>query len=142
MDLIADRSTAPDMAAIESYIRAEERPLWQELTAHIQNAYGARPQLAYSTCMAKPGWNVKYKKSGKALCTLYPEPDGFTALVVLGAADMVLFETVRPAYTAFLNQLYDSVRLMNGTKWLMIRVSEQDVLGDIKKLLALKTAKA
>ncbi|WP_423245054.1 DUF3788 family protein [Heliorestis acidaminivorans] len=26
--------------------------------------------MTYSKCSAQPGWNVKYKKSGKSLCTL------------------------------------------------------------------------
>ncbi len=34
-------------------------------------------QLEYSKCSLKPGWNVKYKKSGKALCALYPMEDYF-----------------------------------------------------------------
>jgi hypothetical protein len=99
MDIILDRSAAPDMCAIEDYIGGPARRRWLELVSHIEGAYSAKPQIAYSVCAGKPGWNVKYKKSGKALCTLYPEPDSFIALVVLGSEDIARFEADRAAYT-------------------------------------------
>ncbi|KAB2952754.1 DUF3788 family protein [Heliorestis acidaminivorans] len=36
----------------------------------MEEAYQAKPHITYSKCSAQPGWNVKYKKSGKSLCTL------------------------------------------------------------------------
>ena len=141
MDLIADKSSMPDMASIENYIADKARPLWRSLTAHIEASYGARPQISYSVCAAQPGWNVKYKKSGKALCTLYPEKQGFIALVVLGAADMPRFEATHPLYTPYVGGLFEQAKPFNGTKWLMIRIENESVLEDIKRLLALKTAK-
>ena len=95
----------------------------------------------YSVCAGQPGWNVKYKKGSKALCTLYPEPDSFIALVVLGQADLVKLDAVRPAYTPYLLQLADGARLFNNTKWLMIRVTDDAVMDDVQKLLRLKLAK-
>ncbi len=129
------------MASIEGYISTTARVRWRSLNVHIQESFAAQPQLTYSACAAQPGWNVKYKKSGKALCTLYPEKDGFIALVVLGAADMLRFEAMRPVCTPYIAGLFDEARTFNNTKWLMIRVADDEVLGDVKNLLALKTKK-
>lgn len=142
MDIIANPSVTPDMKGIENSIKGEGRLLWQALTVHIESAFRAKPLIAFSACAAKPGWNVKYKKSGKALCTLYPEKEGFTALIVLGAADMMRFEAARPTYTLKICALYERTRLFNNTKWLMVSIADETVLADVKKLLALKTAKA
>jgi hypothetical protein len=142
MDVIHDPNVTPDMPAIEASMGEEARTRWRSLTAHIEGAYGAKPQIAYSVCAGQPGWNVKYKKGGRALCTLYPEPDSFIALVVLGRADMDKLDAVRPAYTPSLLALYDGCRLFNNTKWLMIRVTDGAVLDDVEKLLRLKLAKA
>jgi len=30
------------------------------------------------------GWAIRYRKGGKTLCSLFPENDGFTVLLVLG----------------------------------------------------------
>ena len=59
-------------------------PLWNELCGYIEAAYGVQPSVEYSKCSGAPGWNVKYKKGGKALCTLYPGEGCFTALVAVG----------------------------------------------------------
>ncbi len=140
-DIIRDPSATPDMPAIEGSMPKAARERWRGLTGVIENEYGSKPLISYSVCAAQPGWNVKYKKGGKALCTLYPEPDGFTALVVLNMADMTRFDAVRPAYTPYLQSLYDNSRLFNNTKWLMIRVTDGAVLDDVIRLLRLKTAK-
>jgi hypothetical protein len=141
MDVIHDPNAAPDMPDIEASMGEEARARWRALTAHIESAYGVRPQIAYSVCAGQPGWNVKYKKGGRALCTLYPEPDGFIALVVLSRADMDKLEAVRPAYTPYLLALYDGCRLFNNTRWLMIRVANDAVLDDVERLLRLKLAR-
>ena len=142
MDVIHNPDVKPDMPAIENSMGEEARGRWRVLTAHIESAYKSVPLIAYSVCAGQPGWNVKYKKGSKALCTLYPEAESFIALVVLGQADMARLDAVRPAYTPGLLALYDGCRLFNNTKWLMIRVTDDAVLDDVQKLLRLKLAKA
>lgn len=138
MDIILDRSATPDLTAIAQYIREPARQLWLELICHIESVYRSKPSIAYSVCSGKPGWNVKYKKSGKALCTLYPETDSFITLIVLGAEDIARFEADRAAYTDEIIQLFEKTKLFNSTKWLMIRVSNDSVLSDIKRLFEMK----
>ena len=141
MDVIHNPDAKPDMPAIEVSMSDEARARWRSLTAHIESAYTSAPLIAYSVCAGQPGWNVKYKKGSKALCTLYPEPDSFIALVVMGQADLVKLDAVRPAYKSYVLELTDGARLFNNTKWLMIRVSDDAVLDDVQKLLRLKLAK-
>jgi hypothetical protein len=141
MIIVQDSGTTPDMQAIAGSIAGGAHERWLALNAHIQQAYGAKPQITYSSCSAKPGWNVKYKKSGKALCTLYPEPESFTALVVTGVSDMEKFMLMRALFSDILNALYDRTQLFNNTKWLMIGIKDDCLLDDVKKLLQLKTSK-
>ncbi len=141
MDVIHNPDVMPDLPEIENSMGEEARGRWRSLTAHIGSTYNSAPLIAYSVCAGQPGWNVKYKKGSKALCTLYPEPESFIALVVLGQADLMKLDAVRPAYTPYLLELADGARLFNNTKWLMIRVTDDAVLGDVQKLLRLKLAK-
>jgi hypothetical protein len=138
LDIVHDRSAEPAFEAIGQYIAEPDRHRWLDLTAHIENTYHVMPQISYSVCAGKPGWNVKYKKSGRSICTLYPEPDSFMALVVLSALDIARFEMVKPCYSEELNRLFDETKLFNNTKWLMIRVESDPVLQDIKRLVTLK----
>jgi len=68
----ADRQ--PSEAQIAEYIA---NPLWENLNGFLRESYGVQPSYDYSTCSGQPGWNVKYKKGGRALCTLYPMPGFF-----------------------------------------------------------------
>ena len=141
MDIVHNPETTPDQQALAASITGEAHNRWLSLTAYIESTYKAKPQIAYSTCSGKPGWNLKYKKSGKALCTLYPEPECFTALVVLGVIDMDRFDALSEGFTDYVNSLYSSARLFNNTKWLMITVTDDKIFEDVKKLLAMKTQK-
>ena len=140
-DVILDRKRTPDMQAIEDTIEGAAKTRWKSLLGFIEGEFNAKPQISYSVCAGKPGWNVKYKKGGKALCTLYPEKERFIALVVLSSGDMDVFDLVKSSYTDDLNALYENCKPFNGTKWLMTSVTDDDILEDVKKLLKLKTAR-
>lgn len=141
MDMILDRAAEPGMEDIKNYITGDAGIMWRALTGYIEETYSAKPQMAYSVCAGKPGWNVKYKKGGKALCTLYPESNSFMALVVLSALDMELFDAVKKDYTPYVSKLFDDCKTFNNTKWLMVRISDDSILDDVKKLLRLKLSK-
>lgn len=138
VDIIMDKTHEPSMEEIALYIEADARQIWQKMLSFIEMNFKAKPQITYSLCSGKPGWNVKYKKNGKALCTLYPEKDGFIALVVLGQDDRMGFDMTREEYCDYITDLYDKCTLFNGTKWLMIQVTDGSVFDDVQKLIMLK----
>lgn len=61
--------TAPDISQLGSRINA---PLFDQLRTVLEEGYRVSPRIEYSRCSMEPGWNIKYKKSGRALCTIYP----------------------------------------------------------------------
>ena len=68
----------PSMEDISAFI---DNPLWDAFTVFVDETYGAQPRIEYSRCGGAPGWNVKYKARGRALCTVYPH-DGFFICMV------------------------------------------------------------
>jgi hypothetical protein len=60
----------------------------------------------YSICPGQPGWNVKYQKTGKAICILYPLKASLIALVVI---KLELAATVLRAQPAFHPVILDMV---------------------------------
>ena len=64
----ADRQ--PDMEEIDSFIGS---PYWKSLCTYVERNYLVTPRIEFSRCTMQTGWNVKYKKSSRAICTLYPE---------------------------------------------------------------------
>lgn len=129
------KTRQPSTDEIAAYIGS---PLWGELCSWAETSYGIEPLVEHSVCSGAPGWNVKYKKSGRALCTLYPDEGSFTALVTIGAKEAPQAELLLPAFSGYLNELYAHTRVYNGARWLMIRVTDSKILDDVKQLLRLR----
>jgi hypothetical protein len=137
-DLIANSTVVPTLEEIDAYINAPVRSLWLELNSFIQAQFRSAPKIQYSVCAGKPGWNVKYQKSGKSICTLYPEKDCFVALVVVR---LDLAELIAGAEQPFHPQILSLVRTakpFNNTLWLMITIADRTVLDSVMDLLDLK----
>ena len=126
----------PEMGHIGDYIN---NPLWQELCSYTETTYGVTPLIEYSVCSGAPGWNVKYKKSGRALCTLYPNEGFFTCLICIGSKEELEAELVITACSSYVQELYKKAKPYNGTRWLMIDVTSEDVLEDVKRLLFVRS---
>ena len=119
-------------------------PLWDDLDIYLKQAYNVKPQLSYSNCSMDKGmwkgWNVKYKKSGKSLCTLYPKQGYILSLVPIGSGEMNEAELLMPFCTQYTQNLFKQAG--SGHKFLSLafEVESDDVLQDMKNLIALRVA--
>lgn len=129
----------PSFEDIRAYI-GDAKPIWDELLSYIDEIYKSKPQLDYSKCSAQPGWNVKYKKSSKSLCTLYPMPGYFIALVVVGRKEENEVELAIEAgrFSTYVKELYQNTAFSAMGRWLMIEVKHKDILNDIKGLIEIR----
>lgn len=125
----------PDLAQISDFVAS---PLWDALCAHLESRFGVVPKAEHSSCSGAPGWNVKYKKSGRALCTLYPNRGFFTCLVSVGSREALEAELLLSTCTAYVRALYWQTNLFNGGRWLMIDVTSPEILMDVQQLIALR----
>ena len=116
----------------------EGKEVFEELVSYIEQTYKAPPQTEYSKCSAQPGWNLKYKKSGKSLCTLYPMKDHFIALVVVGAKEENEVQAAMPSFSPYVRSVYEKTRSMPMGRWLMIDVKQKEVLEDVKRLINIR----
>jgi hypothetical protein len=136
-DLILNSDHTPDLTEIGRYLGGAAEELWLELNHYLEGNFKAKPKHAYSTCSGKPGWNLKYQKSGKALCTLYPEKGRFIVLVVV---TLTLVENMHDSGYAnpFIWDFIEEAKPFNKTKWLMIPVEDRAGLENIIELLNYK----
>lgn len=137
--LIYGDDLQPDNVDITDFI-GKGAPLWTDLQSYLDSAYHVPPKMAYSRCSAQPGWNVKYQKSGKSLCTLYPMVGYFIALVVIGTMEEAETEAAVALgeFTPYIQKLYRSTAFSCGGRWLMIQVTDYEILEDVKKLIAIR----
>ncbi|MCE5187817.1 MAG: DUF3788 domain-containing protein [Eubacteriales bacterium] len=131
------KTQQPSLQEIAYFIGS---PLWSDFCSWAEVAYRIEPKVEHSTCSGAPGWNVKYKKSGRSLCTLYPDEGSFTALVTIGTKEAPETELLLPTFSDYLRELYERTREFNGMRWLMIRVTDARVLDDVKRLVSLRAA--
>lgn len=125
----------PTYNDIENFIN---NPLWIDILNYLETTYKVKPSMSYSKCAAQPGWNVKFQKSGKSLCTLYPMEGYFIALVVVGAKEETQVELASKSLSPYVSNLYRSTPFSCGGRWLMIEVKNREALDDVKKLINIR----
>jgi AraC family transcriptional regulator len=121
-------------------------PLWGELSGYLQQTYKVNPKIEYSSCKmdngAWQGWNVKYKKSGKSLCTLYPKQGYFLSLITIAEKDAAEADLIVPSCTDYIKEMYHRTEFgKNYGKMLGIEVTSEDILRDMKEFMALRVKK-
>jgi hypothetical protein len=76
------KDSEPTDAEIRDFVGSD---LLTDLDHHLRTHYKIKPKLAYSNCAMDNnlwrGWNIKYQKSGKSYCAIYPQQGYFLVLI-------------------------------------------------------------
>lgn len=120
-----NKDYCPTLEELGDYIG---NPLFMQFCSEIKERYGCNEKIEFSSCSMERGWNIKFKKSGKALCTLYPRESYFTVMVVIGRKEKEQAEAALPGCTAELQEIYSRTNEGNGQRWLMIDLEDRDAL--------------
>mgnify|MGYP005779037109 CR=1 FL=1 len=119
-----------------------DSPLWDDLANYLHQTYDIHPKLFYSRCSMQKGfwkgWNVKYKKNDKSLCTLYPKQGYFIALIAVGSKEVVEADSLIPFCDEYTQNLYSQTKFGTVGKSLPVEVTNESILCDVKNLIALR----
>lgn len=133
---LQNKSYRPTLEEIGEYIRT---PVFIQFCSEIKSKYNCSEKIDFSSCSWEPGWNIKFKKSSKTLCTVYPKENHFTVMLVVGKKEKEQVESILPGCTAELQEIYAGTKDGNGQKWLMIDLEDADQLyGDIFRLIEIR----
>ena len=136
-----DDGHEPSYNQIKEFV---DTPLWDDLADCLQQAYNVKPKLFYSCCSMDKGlwkgWNIKYKKSGKALCSLYPKQGYFMALIAVRAKEIAEADLLIPLCDEYTQNLYSRTKSGTVGKSLAVEVTSENILRDVKNLIALRVA--
>lgn len=133
---LQDKGYCPVLEELGEFVK---NPLFMKFCSHLKVKYKCKEKIEFSSCCWEPGWNVKFRKSGKSLCTIYPKEGFFTVLVVIGAREKVAVEAILPECTKEVREIYKKTKLGNGQKWLMIDLEDQgEVYEDIFRLIEIR----
>ena len=136
-----DNEHEPSNNQIKEFV---ETPLWEDLENFLKETYNVKPKLSHSKCAMDKGmwkgWNVKYQKSGKSLCTVYPKQGYILSLVPIGLREMTAAELLMPHCTEYTQNLFKETGVGKHGTSLAFVVENEDVLQDMKKLIELRVA--
>lgn len=125
----------PDFAAVEAFVG---ETLWGEFHAFMEANCPAAPKFEYSACTMQTGWNIKYKKSGKNVCTIYPMEGYLICMILIGGDGAAEAEARLEEFTPYVRELYRKTRLFNGSRWLFMEVRSREVLRDLEEFVYIR----
>ncbi len=129
----------PTFKNIEDYIGGDGKALWKSLFKYMDDVYKCKPKMTYSGCSGKPGWNVKFQKSGQAFGTLYPEEAGFSVFMVISYKLEPDMDIVKSNLSPKMREIYENAGdYMKMGKWFMFKIESQQDLDDYKQLCGVK----
>lgn len=134
-DTLYPKTTMPDFEQIGVYI---QNPLWNQMHACLTETYNALPKIEYSGCSLK-GWNIKYRKKGKNLCTIYPQEGCFKILVIASERQQVEIEFFIRTCCREVQEAYENTKFFNGGKWLFWDITDAKIQKDILELIHFRT---
>lgn len=133
---IKDINYQPNINEIINYVK---NSLFNEFYNYIIDTYKAICKIEYSKDVYKKGWNLKLRKSGKSLCTVYPREKIFTVLIVVSQKEKERVEDLLPTFSSEVKKIYYQTKEGNGQRWLMIDLNFQDnIYQDVLSLIKIR----
>ena len=131
-----DKAHEPSEREVFSYLGNNAKEAWADIISFLKTNYDFLPELDFGG--AKYGWSIRYRRSGKSLCTLYPEKGAFTILIVLGKKEVERFEEHMNEFSKEFVESFRSASQFHDGRWLWIRALDKSDTEDIRHLLVMK----
>jgi len=134
---MTDRGSLPAPAQVAAWIGEENYRRWEAVIRLIEENYPGvfTPEWLFGG--KKHGWSLRYKKS-KSFCTLVPERNRFAFQIVFGAAERTKVEAMLDGLATHAGEDYKNATTYHDGKWLLLTIDSDEVLDDVKLLLAAK----
>ena len=133
---LLNKEHKPDKAEILKTLGNTTGAAWNDLQEFLGTYYDFVPETKFYA--SKYGWTVRYRRSGKTLCSLFPEGGAFSVLLVLGAKEAGNAMLILNEFSAGLQKIIMDTEQFHDGRWLWIRVLAIDDIDDIKKLIKIK----
>ena len=133
---MTDKAHKPAEDEIMGFIGEQAKEAWLELEEFIKGNYDMEPETIFYG--KKYGWTVRYRKSGKTLCSLFPEKGGFAVLITLGKKEAEGAFTIKEKLSSKTKELLRTTEQLHDGRWLWIRPSTRKQINDVKELLQIK----
>ena len=131
-----DETRVPTGEEIKNFIGEANFPLWSDLVGYLDHAYGIEPELIFYG--KRYGWCVRYRKSSKTLCTLFPERSAFTVLITFGEKELEKLSVLMDSLSEKCRKNLKAAKQFHDGKWYWMPMPEVGALEDIRIILETK----
>lgn len=128
-----DRTNRPGEAEIETEL-AEAAPLWRDLIAFVDDSF--RISSDWKFYGKNYGWSLAFKKSSKALVSLYPGAGSLTVQVIL--KDDQIAQVPRELMIPELEAAIERANPYAEGRWIFFAVNSERELAVVKKLIEIR----
>lgn len=133
---LCDKDHPPSVEEIHAVIGSEAKEVWLRLTGFVENNYNHEAELNYGG--KNYGWNVRYRKSGKTLFSMFPERNCFTVLLVLGKKEADKYNERQNEFGGYFKAVFDGSPQYHDGRWLWIKINDTHVVDDIERMILIK----
>jgi hypothetical protein len=133
---LLDREHKPDQKDINKTIGDNAKKAWNEIQKFLAKYYKIEPETVFYG--KNYGWNIRYRKSGRTLCSLFPEEGSFSVLIVFGKKEVEKATGMLINFEKKIQDIILNTKQLHDGRWLWIKVHKIEEIGDIKKLILIK----
>lgn len=136
---ITDSKYEPDMTTLDTYI---ENSIFNVFCERMKSEFSAATEVAFSKDSNLPGWNIRFYKSSRSLCRLYPKKGFITILIVVGKKEKERVENILPQLINKIRSVYETTKEGMGQRWLLIDIKEADAeYEDLLRLIRIRSTR-
>jgi hypothetical protein len=133
---LLDRDHKPGKEDIYQAIGDDAKKAWDSIQEFLAKYYKIEPETVFYG--KNHGWNMRYRKSGRTLCSLFPEKGSFSVLIVFGKKEVEKATGILNEFSANIQDIILNTEQLHDGRWLSIRVYKKEENEDIKKLIKIK----
>ena len=133
---LLDKNNKPSKEKIRKTIGEHAKSAWNDLQNFIDTNYDLTVETVFYGL--NYGWAIRYRKSGKTLCCLFPEEGAFSVLIVLGKKEVEKTMLVLDEFGNNTKKIILNTKHLHDGRWLWIRILRIDKIDDIKSLIRIK----
>ena len=132
--IFTDKLHQPTMEEIAVAVGSKQQ-LWENLTSFIGDSYRLKSDFAFYG--KNYGWALRFRKGGKALLSLYPGQDSFTAQIIASQAQAE--KALSSGLSKKASKIIEDAHPYPEGRWLFIKIESEQDLNDVKQLLMIKS---
>lgn len=121
---------------LENLIGPAKTKAFYDLIAEINSLYDM--EQVWGSGGKKWVYEYKFRKSGKTLCAFYFKEHVLGLMLIFGKDERAKVEEIRNELSHAALVAYGNAKTFHDGKWVMFDVTDSSIIGDLKKLLAIK----